>query len=67
MGRTDKGVILTTGSFTTEAQREAVRDGVPTIELIGGEELVELFEEFELGLKQKKVYVSDEDFFKEFQ
>ncbi|NEQ32698.1 MAG: Mrr restriction system protein [Leptolyngbya sp. SIO4C5] len=31
MGRADKGIILTTGTFTTDAQREAVRDGVPPI------------------------------------
>ena len=28
MGRADKGIILTTGSFTADARREAVRDGV---------------------------------------
>ena len=28
-GRADKGIILTTGTFTAEARREAVRDGVP--------------------------------------
>lgn len=29
LGRTDKGIILTTGTFTQEAKREANRDGVP--------------------------------------
>ena len=32
-GRADKGIILTTGTFTAEARREAVRDGVPPIDL----------------------------------
>jgi restriction endonuclease Mrr len=34
--------------FTTEAQKEANRDGVPPIELIDGERLVSLFEKYEL-------------------
>jgi restriction system protein len=29
MGRADKGIIITTGSFTSDARKEAVRDGVP--------------------------------------
>ena len=36
-GRADKGVILTTGTFTMEAQREATRDGAPPIDLIDGQ------------------------------
>jgi restriction system protein len=38
-GRADKGIIITTGSFTAEARREASRDGVPPIELIDGEKV----------------------------
>ncbi|MFQ5676845.1 MAG: restriction endonuclease, partial [bacterium] len=44
MGRADKGIIITTGSFTTEASKEARRDGVPPIELVDGDKLVEMFE-----------------------
>jgi len=40
MGRADKGIILTTGTFTSEAKKEAVRDGVPPIELVDGEKLL---------------------------
>ena len=36
MGRADKGIIITTGSFTSDARKEAVRDGVPPIELGDG-------------------------------
>lgn len=43
-GRADKGIIITTGRFTQEAKREAVRDGAPPIELVDGEALVDLFE-----------------------
>jgi Restriction endonuclease len=38
MGRADKGIIITTGSFTSDARKEAVRDGVPPIELVGWRE-----------------------------
>ncbi|MFY9655873.1 MAG: restriction endonuclease [Methylocystis sp.] len=65
-GRADKGIIITTGTFTAEARREASRDGVPPIELIDGEKLVEMLEQLELGLKPKKTYEIDELFFKEF-
>ena len=44
MGRADKGIIITTGSFTTEATKEARRDGAPPIERVDGETLVQMFE-----------------------
>ena len=65
-GRAEKGLILSTGTFTTDARREAVRDGVPPLELINGEQLVEMFEELELGLKPRVVFDLDHAFFKEF-
>lgn len=65
-GRADKGIILTTGSFTGEAKREAVRDGAPPIELVDGERLLEMFEKLELGLKPRTTYDLDPDFFKPF-
>jgi len=67
MGRADKGIILTTGAFTIDAKKEARRDGVPPIELIEGEKLVEMFELLELGLKAVKTYDIDYRFFKDFE
>lgn len=66
-GRTDKGIILTTGSFTSDALKEAVRDGVPPIELVDGEKLVELFESLELGLIPRTTYDVDASFFAQFE
>jgi restriction system protein len=66
-GRADKGIILTTGTFTKDARAEAVRDGVPPIELVDGEQLVNLFEELELGLKPRKTYDVDMVFFEQFR
>lgn len=65
-GRADKGLILTTGSFTSEAKREAIRDGAPPIELVDGEKLIQLFENLELGLKPRTTYDIDEAFFTEY-
>lgn len=65
-GRADKGIIITTGLFTTEATKEARRDGVPPIELVDGEKLVEMFTLLELGLKPTKTYKIDHTFFKEY-
>lgn len=67
MGRADKGIILTTGSFTADAKREAFRDGVPPIELVDGEKLVAMLEDLELGLSPVKAYRVDSAFFHEFQ
>jgi restriction system protein len=67
MGRADKGIILTTGTFTSDAKKEAVRDGVPPIELVDGEKLLDMFETLELGLKPKKAFDVDEKFFDDFK
>lgn len=65
-GRADKGIIITTGSFTAEARREASRYGVPPIELIDGEKLVDMLEALELGLKPIRSFEVDSLFFAEF-
>jgi restriction system protein len=65
-GRADKGIIVTTGTFTAEARREASRDGVHPIELIDGEKLIDMLAHLELGLKPITAYEIDQSFFKEF-
>lgn len=67
MGRADKGIILTTGTFTADARKESVRDGVPPIELVDGEKLLDMFENLELGLKPRKAFEVDMIFFEEFK
>jgi restriction system protein len=51
VGRADKGLIITTGSFTREAKREASRDGAPPIDLIDGNDLAEKLKELKLGIE----------------
>ena len=41
VGRADKGLIITTGTFTPAAVKEATRDGAPPIDLVDGEQLAE--------------------------
>lgn len=54
-GRTDKGIIITTGTFTRDAQREARRDGAPEIDLVDGELLIDKLRQLELGVSVEKV------------
>lgn len=67
IGRAEKGIILTTGTFTKEAEKEANRDGAPPIELVDGIKLVEMFEKVELGLKPKTIYEVDLSYFEKFK
>ncbi len=67
IGRAEKGIILTTGTFSRDAQAEASRDGAPPIELVDGSKLIDLFEKFELGLKPKTIYEIDYHFFESYR
>lgn len=49
-GRADKGLIMTTGSFTREAKKEAQRDGATPIDLIDGNDFAEKLKELNLGV-----------------
>jgi restriction system protein len=66
-GRADKGLIITTGTFTAEARKEATRDGAPAIDLIDGEALCGLMKDLGLGVHVREVRVEevslDEEFF----
>jgi restriction system protein len=67
LGRAEKGVFITTGRFSGDAEAEAARDGVIPIELIDGERLVVLFEEAKLGVKPKQIFDIDYAFFDQFR
>ena len=59
VGRADKGLIVTTSTFTQDAIREATRDGAPTIDLIDGDQLIRKLKELELGITTKKVVTEE--------
>jgi restriction system protein len=55
VGRSDKGLLITTGTFTADAKREATRDGAPAIELIDGDQLCDLLKQLKLGVRTEMV------------
>jgi restriction system protein len=54
-GRAEKGLIITTGTFTASAKKEAKRDGATPIDLIDGIELAKTLKELGLGVKIETV------------
>jgi restriction system protein len=70
-GRGEKGLLITTGSFTRDAQAEATRDGAPPVELIDGDRLCDLLREFRLGIEVRQRVEEDvmvnRGFFDEYQ
>ncbi|MFB9238138.1 restriction endonuclease [Plantactinospora siamensis] len=65
-GRGDKGLLITTGTFTAEAKAEATRDGAPPVDLIDGRRLCDLLKEYELGVRTETRVVEDVRVEKEF-
>ena len=65
-GRGDKGLLITTGSFTSSAIEEANRDGAPPIDLIDGEELCKLLVEYRIGVRVEERTVLDVEVNQEF-
>ncbi|SEH04861.1 restriction endonuclease [Candidatus Venteria ishoeyi] len=55
VGRADKGLFITTGTFTHAAIKEATRDGAPPVDLVDGENLAEKLKELSLGIKTEMV------------
>jgi restriction system protein len=67
VGRADKGLIITTGSFTADARREATRDGAPAIDLVDGDTLCDLLKSLKIGIAVEQIerVVIDEKTFAE--
>ena len=70
-GRGEKGLLVTTGSFTRDARREASRDGAPPVELIDGDELCVQLKKYDLGvriqIRQIEEVELNPDFFNQFE
>jgi len=56
-GRGDKGLLITTGTFTADALKESTRDGAPPIDLVDGDRLCDLLKEYGLGVTRELVQV----------
>jgi restriction system protein len=48
-------LIITTGTFSPDARREATRDGAPPIDLIDGDALCDKLKELSLGVTTEMV------------
>ena len=66
VGRADKGLLITTGTFTKDAKAEAQRDGAPPIDLIDGEALAQKLKELRIGVEIKSRIIEDVIIDKEF-
>lgn len=55
IGRADRGLVITTGTFSRDAKIEATRDGAPPIDLVDGEQLLDKLKELHLGVTIKMV------------
>ena len=58
-GRGEKGLLVTTGTFTRGARDEASRDGAPPVQLIDGEDLCDLLQEYKLGVATRIRTIED--------
>ena len=62
----EKGIFITTGTFTKEAKEEASQTGKKQIELIDGDSFMDKLAELGLGLNEVKTYKVNKDFFEQF-
>ena len=60
----EKGVFITTGTFSKAAREEAASLAKQQIDLIDGEGFINKLAEYGIGLKEVKDYEIDEEFFK---
>jgi restriction system protein len=58
-GRGDKGLLITTGTFTSEARAESRRDGAPPIDLIDGDALCDLLKDLAIGVTSTPRTIED--------
>lgn len=65
-GRGDKGLLITTGTFTAEAKAEASRAGAPLIDLIDGYQLCDLLKKYGLGIATTQRVTEDVEVDEEF-
>ncbi len=59
----EKGLFVTTGTYSTAAKEEAANIGKQQIDLIDGEGLIDMLAEYSIGLKEVKDYEIDEEYF----
>lgn len=59
----EKGLFVTTGTFSSAAKDEAANIGKQQIDIIDGEDFIDMLAEYSIGLKEVKDYEIDEEYF----
>ncbi len=59
----EKGVLITTGTFSKAARDEASNPGKQQVDLIDGEEFINKIVEYGIGVREVKAYEIDEEYF----
>jgi len=59
VGRADKGIIITTGTFSRDARLEARRDGAPPLDLVDGTDLIYMLKDFRMGINVRDKIVEE--------
>jgi len=59
----EKGVFITTSSFSKSAKEEASKPGKKQIDIMDGEEFMDKLVEYEIGVKEVRDYEVDESYF----
>ena len=59
----EKGLFITTGTFSKAAREEASSPGKQQIDLLDGEEFINKLTEYEIGVHPVTTYVIDEEYF----
>lgn len=59
----EKGLFITTGTFSKAARDEACSPGKQQLDLLDGEEFINKLTEYEIGVHPVTTYAIDEDFF----
>jgi len=57
LGRADKGLLISTDSFTQEAQLKAASERIPEINLVDSAQLIDTLKALQLGLRSERVIV----------
>lgn len=66
-GRAEKGIFITTGHFSPDAEKEANRDGAMPIELVDGERLVEIMASKQIGVIRRETFDINQTFFEQLR
>ncbi len=59
----EKGVMITTGTFSKSAREEASNPGKKQIDLVDGEEFITMIAKYSIGVNRITTYTIDEEFF----